>query len=117
MKSRNGFVSNSSSSSFIIRKTTMSEESVHKVRYMFGIPEKQFKGIPALSTDERIMMHFIHDEDEFISNAIKEDHWDIVETPDAFEFFTGMDNSGLADWLHDRYHITIDYDYEDTLRI
>jgi len=76
MKFRFGFVSNSSSSSFILDVTGLKESQKNKIRhhleFSMGMHSEFFKYGPA---------------------------WDITEKGDSWECFTFIDNFDLARWV------------------
>jgi hypothetical protein len=72
MKKRYGFVSNSSSSSFIIRKKFLTEEQINLIKNHSTCGEPYAKEYP----------------------------WDIIEEDDHLEAFTSMDNFDLWAYLY-----------------
>ena len=102
MKIRSGFVSNSSSSSFMISKKGLPEDKLEMFRYIFGLDS-----IYSSISDERLLTILAVDKDPYIELA-KED-WDIIEKSDGFYFYTDMDNIKLPDYLNSKYDCDILY--------
>ena len=83
MKLRTGFVSNSSSSSFIINKDKLSEEQIEKIKNHIEIGLTITSEIP-----------------DFFGCLISEyDQWDIRETNDLISGYTFMDNFNMCRFL------------------
>lgn len=74
MKIRNGFVSNSSSSSFVVRKSDLTQKQIELIKD-HGKHGKAF-GI-----------------------TYYQDEWEITETPTTMEGFTWMDNFDMEEYL------------------
>jgi len=93
LKVRNGFVSNSSSSSFVIRKKYLEEEMISKIKN-----------------------HIEEGKKLEISFASKDDEWDIIETNEFIKGSTFMDNFNMWEYLHqigiDSGEIKWDGDFE-----
>jgi len=89
MKIRNGFVSNSSSSSFVIQKNNLTVKQI-----------------------EMIKNH--SEEAKKIGMDYCDDTWDIVETENTIEGFTFMDNFDMCNYLSkigvSEKHIDMDND-------
>jgi len=78
MKTRQGFVSNSSSSSFIIYKKDLSGEQIEKIYN--HLEEGENAGMQASWRDDS-------------------DEWRITDLKGALEFYTGMDNFDMVEFL------------------
>lgn len=81
MKTRSSFVSNSSSSSFIINKKNLTDEQVYKIKN--HIQE-------AIKTPNY---------SELFDYADKDDAWNIIENEEEIGLSTTMDNFDMEEWL------------------
>ena len=78
MKIRTGFVSNSSSTSFIVSKRVLSEEQIVAIRDHIAYSSKNFPQI---------------------GWADKDQYWNIDETDEQMRLYTGMDNFDMHEFL------------------
>jgi len=92
MKIRNGFVSNSSSSSFVINKNFISNDQLIKIKNHIAESKK---------IDQAYEINWSEDEDFFLQpfNAENCDAWDITENEDEVMGFTIMDNFDMDRFL------------------
>jgi hypothetical protein len=84
MKIRNGFVSNSSSSSFIIFKEGLSYEQIKKI--------KNHSSIAQTLCEQGTRLNYMYS---------YEDAWSINETDLTIEGYTHMDNFSMGEYLRD----------------
>lgn len=82
MKIRSGFVSNSSSSSFVIFKDKLTEEQINKIKDHYNISKMMCE------QGTRIEYFYSY-----------EDCWDINETNLTIEGYTPMDNFSMYSYL------------------
>ena len=76
MKTRLGFVSNSSSSSFVLNKSKLTVDQIYKIRDHFAVAKELAK-----------------DNKDWVGTYIREeDAWGIKEDEDRIALFTFMDN-------------------------
>lgn len=81
MKERNGFVSNSSSSSFIIKKEKLTESQINEIKNHFNIViENKYYSI---------YKEYLHESDE----------WEIEETETEIKGHTAMDNFDMRSFF------------------
>jgi hypothetical protein len=73
-----GFISNSSSTSFIVSKRVLSEEQIVAIRDHIAYSSKNFPQI---------------------SWADKDQYWNIDETDEQMRLYTGMDNFDMHEFL------------------
>jgi len=85
MKIRNGFVSNSSSSSFIISKGNLSEEQIKKIKNHISCA-KEMNETGEYSSS-------------FIDCLDDNDRWSVIEKDEVIEVYTIMDNFDMYDFL------------------
>ena len=78
MKIRTGFVSNSSSSSFIVSKKVLSEDQILKIKNHITYAQVNFPQIEWAEEDQR---------------------WSVEETDEQIKMFTGMDNFDMHEFL------------------
>jgi len=78
MKIRMGFVSNSSSSSFVVSKRVLSEEQITAIGNHIEYSSKNFPQI---------------------SWADENQYWNIDETDEQIRMYTGMDNFDMKEFL------------------
>ena len=78
MKIRIGFISNSSSTSFIVSKRVLSEEQIVAIRDHIEYSSKNFPQI---------------------GWADKDQYWNIDETDEQMRLYTGMDNFDMHEFL------------------
>jgi hypothetical protein len=76
MKIREGFVSNSSSSSFVIQKKDLTQEQINKIH------------------------NFEYWAEKFQLDYYNDGYWHITETKDIIQGFTIMDNFSFSEYLH-----------------
>ena len=76
-KYRTSFVTNSSSSSFIIAKRFLTEEQIYKIK------------------------HHVEDIERYDPNCSEYDQWSILETEDSISGWTHMDNFYMWEFLLD----------------
>jgi len=91
MKIRNGFVSNSSSSSFVIFKNKLSNEQIEKIKDHYSISRTM--------CDQGTSLDFFYDYD---------DYWSITETDLTIEGYTTMNNFDMYSYLEKFVGVTPD---------
>ena len=89
MKIRSGFVSNSSSSSFIINKAKLSDEQIYKIRNHIQEAIK------------------VPNHNKLFDYVDKDDAWNIVEEEGFIEVSTNIDNFDMEAWLE---YIGLEYE-------
>jgi len=93
MKIRNGFVSNSSSSSFIINKKNLTDEQINKIKNHI---------------QEALKIPDCNDNFGYVG---QEDEWDVEETEKDLIVTTGQDDFCMKSWL--RYIKVCEEDISD----
>ena len=83
MKARNGFVSNSSSSSFILNRGMLSEHHIWQIKHHIEEAERLYKD--TLNKD--------------LAWAHPGDAWEIDECKDVIKLYTDMDNFDMDAFL------------------
>jgi hypothetical protein len=91
MKIRTGFVSNSSSASFVIKKKNLTENQIRKIH------------------DYEYHLRNLRQNNEYVDVfRYIDDYWKISENDDEISGWTNMDNVNMH-----RYLLAIDIKYED----
>jgi hypothetical protein len=85
MKIRNGFVSNSSSSSFVIPKSALSPDQIYKIKNYFEVVTKILEDEAKLSNGGIVIEY--PDRYEYLDSG-----WEITETDHLIEGITSMNN-------------------------
>lgn len=96
MKIRSGFVSNSSSSSFVLDKDMMTEEQIELVKNYREYGPKIFK---IISENKELMTIFTQDRSDIEDYELCSGGWDIRETSSTLELETNMDNFNMELYL------------------
>ena len=103
MKIRNGFVSNSSSSSFVILKKYLSEEQIKKIKnhIEYCVKENLFdlKDTYNHLLDEYISDYPKEKADQKAKRYIKYNEWNITEWTDIITGGTSMDNFNMYEFM------------------
>jgi hypothetical protein len=120
MKIRNGFVSNSSSSSFIVLKDALTEEQKDQIlnfqkwaKFFINIDEENWKDAKVYATERELYNSDDYSEQRQIRLKYKfqyydEGYWGIIETEDYLFGATTMDNFGMNEYFD---HINVDNNY------
>lgn len=112
MKRRNGFVSNSSSSSFILKRKHLTPIQEVAIKYYdeFIVLAKKYANHQRQMEEER------KDPDKFVYDDIDEDNicWDIIKRKDRFTGKTSMDNFSMKSWFEFLGISRDDFDFCDS---
>ena len=111
MKTRSGFVSNSSSSSFVIQKSTLTPIQIHLIKEHLEVSRKIDAALPNANGQRRIggyRMDENGEEGEWDENLIlgrydisEGDAWTITETDSIIEGSTFMNNFDMNIFLRE----------------
>ena len=109
MKARNGFVSNSSSSSFILFKDYLTPEQMDHIRNRadYGLSQEYFEKAKAWyikKYPDRELPEFLRRDKPEVKEDDYEwdvtDDWNVEETSHTFDFSTDMDNFDMEQFLN-----------------
>lgn len=122
MKIRNGFVSNSSSSSFVVLKDSLTEEQQNQilnyqewVKFFINLDEENYEKDNFASDKEKYAEGSPYWDQSQTRLKYKfeyyyEGYWRIIEFDDFIFGETGMDNFGMEDYFE---YLKLDRDYYD----
>lgn len=100
MKIRAGFISNSSSSSFIINKKDISAHQAELIKRHYEISNMDYPPY-VRNDDKREQSYYLHYE----KTCMESDIWNIYDDEDTIEGYTILDNFSMKNYL---YRIGID---------
>lgn len=104
MKIRKGFVSNSSSSSFVLFKNYLSKEEIDFIRKWktYGKSKEYKSRLKEYSKDHEVPLHDVKEEEDYFSPrdySYYPEGWYVEETYDVFNVSTSMDDFDMENYL------------------